>query len=106
MENLRSYQSGSGQRQSPLFVWLPTGYQHSYYYYFRNVGWSMHDEWNDQGLIAALDDADSQMAVLMPQLDYGLFLRRNGRSETQVSSRRLSSAILLLPGPLSGCRLR
>ncbi len=103
--NVRSYQAAHGKPLAPLFVWLPTGYQHPFYYYFRDLGWSSHDQWTDAGLIAALDDERSQMVVLMPQHDYDQFLRRTGRSATMVPARNLATAIMLLPGPTSGCSL-
>ena len=107
LQNLRDYQAQGGQRQAPLFVWLPTGsYQHPFFYYYRDLGWGMHDEWSDQGLIAALDREDSLMAVLMPLRDYEQFLTRTGRTRTMVPTRDLSTAIMLLPGPMSGCGLR
>ena len=99
--------AAAGQRQAPLFVWLPTGsYQHPFFYYYRDVDWGMHDEWSDQGLVAALDREDSLMAVLMPLRDYEQFLARTGRTRTMVPTRDLSTAIMLLPGPMSGCGLR
>ncbi len=104
LQNLRTYQARHGERQAPLFVWLPTGsYQHPFYFYFRTLDWSMHDEWSDEGLAAALGDGDSQMAVLMPYRDYEKFLQRTGRTQTMVAYRNLSAAILLLPGPMDGC---
>jgi 4-amino-4-deoxy-L-arabinose transferase-like glycosyltransferase len=106
LQNLRGYQAKTGQRLPPLFVWLPTGYQHPFFYYFRTLGWTMHDYWTDQALIAALDNNDSYMAVLMPQRDYDRFLHRTGRSATMVPSRSLATAVMLFPGPMSGCSLR
>jgi 4-amino-4-deoxy-L-arabinose transferase-like glycosyltransferase len=107
LRNIRNYQAQTGQRQAPLFVWLPTGsYQHPFFYYYRDLDWGMHDEWSDQGLITALEHEDSLMAVLMPLRDYEQFLRRTGRTRTMVPTRDLSTAIMLLPGPMSGCGTR
>jgi hypothetical protein len=106
LRTVRGYQRGVGQRQAPLFVWLPTGYQHPFFYYFRDLGWSVHDEWSDEGLVAALEDEASLMAVLMPKRDYELFLRRTKRTPTMVASRDLGTAVMLVPGPMSMCGIR
>jgi 4-amino-4-deoxy-L-arabinose transferase-like glycosyltransferase len=106
MNTVRAYEASAGQRQQSLFVWLPTGYQHPYFYYFRGVGWGMHDEWSDQALLAALDDDKAWMTVLMPERDFDRFLLRAGRSQTSVAARRLYGTIMLLPGPMSMCGQR
>ena len=100
LQNLRNYQARAGQRQAPLFVWLPgDSYQHSFFYYFRAVGWGMHDYWTDEGLVAALDSSDSQMAVLMPRPDYYRFLLRTGRTPTMVPQRDLTTALIVRSRP-------
>jgi 4-amino-4-deoxy-L-arabinose transferase-like glycosyltransferase len=103
---VRAFQSSAGERQAPMFVWLPTGYQHPFFYYFANVGWSMHDDYGDDALRAALDEDDARMSVLMPLRDYERFLLRTGRSMTMVPAQRLGSSIMLLPGPMSACGRR
>jgi 4-amino-4-deoxy-L-arabinose transferase-like glycosyltransferase len=106
MRRVRAYQASVGQRQPPLFVWLPTGYQHSYFYYFGDLGWDEHEAWNDDALVAALDDSDAWRAVLMPERHYDRFLERTGRTPTMVATRRVYDSIMLLPGPLSVCGQR
>jgi 4-amino-4-deoxy-L-arabinose transferase-like glycosyltransferase len=107
MTNVRTFLQRGGQAPNGLFVWLPPGtYQHPLYYYFGDLGWDMHAEWNDEALIATLDEPSEQRAVLMPSRDYDVFLKRTGRAATSVPHRRISNVILLLPGPFTGCGAR
>jgi 4-amino-4-deoxy-L-arabinose transferase-like glycosyltransferase len=104
MRNVRAFERSDGGAPTPLFVWLPPwAYQHSFYYYLRDVGWSLHEDWNDEALVNALDMVGSQMAVLMPPKDYDVFQARTGRKAVPVPRRKLSTATLLLPGPFTAC---
>ena len=88
-------------------MWLPTGaYQHPFYYYFRNAGWDLHEEWYDEALIETLDIQGAQRAVLMPKRDYLAFLARTNRWVGSVPKVDVFNVVLLLPGPFAGCRAR
>jgi 4-amino-4-deoxy-L-arabinose transferase-like glycosyltransferase len=108
MQNVRTYERREGQRQTPLFVFLPVGvYLHPYYYYFRNAGWDRHEGWGDEALGEILDVQGAQWAVLMPKRDYQIFLTRTNRSiGAGVPKVEVSNVVLLLPGPFAGCGSR
>jgi 4-amino-4-deoxy-L-arabinose transferase-like glycosyltransferase len=74
---------------------------HSYYYYFRDLGWDAVDDLDQRAVDAAIVEVGRQRPVL---LDEGTFREIRPRYRDAPLPRvPLTTAVLLLPGPYAAC---
>jgi len=74
---------------------------HSYYYYFRDLGWEAVDEIQQPALDAAILEVGRQRPVMID--DRAFLSARSRYRDVNVAMLRFSTALLLLPGPYGAC---
>lgn len=94
----------AGRPVQPAYIGVPDGlYQHSYFFYFRKLGWDRHDGIEGGQLMQMLGAPELQRPILMPAGPFSAVDPTRLPRGTRLSSVRLDGAVLALPGPYAAC---
>jgi hypothetical protein len=87
-----------------MLVYLPGGsYLHTYFYYYRQLGWDSRTELSDAELLRMLDAPDEQRPVLLPFRRFAAVRDAYGDRGVSQPLVQLGDVVLLLPGPYGRC---
>ncbi len=102
---VRQEERAAGRPLRDMLVYLPNGFLHPFFFYYRHVGWDWRNELEDAELFRSLDDPSAQRPVLMEAPRFLEARRPGGDPDPEKTPllRVSTSAILLLPGPYARC---
>jgi 4-amino-4-deoxy-L-arabinose transferase-like glycosyltransferase len=104
LQSVRDEERAAGRAAPGMFVYLPDGYYlHTYFYYYRQLGWDWRAELTDAELLRMLDAPDEQRPVLLPLRRFAAVRDAYGARGAAQALVQLGDVVLLLPGPYARC---
>jgi len=104
IESVRDEERAAGRAAPGMFVVLPGGfYLHTYFFYYRHLGWDRHDEVSDVDLLRMLDTPGEQRPVLMPRERFLAIRAAHDRPGVVRPLIQVDNVVALMPGPYAKC---
>jgi 4-amino-4-deoxy-L-arabinose transferase-like glycosyltransferase len=104
IQSIREKERAAGRAVPGMFVYLPSGfYLHNYFYYYRHLGWDVHEALPDAELLRMLDTPGEQRPVLMPTELFAAVRMAHDTPGTLRPLVPLATVVVLLPGPYAEC---
>ncbi len=106
MQSVRDEERSAGRATPPMFVYLPSGYYlHTYFYYYRHLGWDSRTGLSDAELLRMLDTPGEQRPVLLPRHRFVAIRETLDAPRVVRPFVQVDDVVVLLPGPYARCGL-